>query len=475
MPALKYRALLQHTWPLLLASLGSIVVGLVDALLVSHYSATAVAGVALGAAFYELGLHILLGALMAHRILAPRVQAATTESNCAGGLGTVLRTLLPAAALFAAVAIMVCLFAAPHTADPAHQAAFAYTAARAPGLVCETVTAAFTITLVAWGKTRVPVLVFALVTPANLLLDWVLIYGVGPVPELGAFGAGLGSAISALLPMPVLLVLFFKNRDKTQDKNRACRAVNSAETAENHNIPAIDTAATIPDAAENQAIASHHYRNWRSMARPAVASAAADYLGSIMFALVVGTAGVAALAALRFGALLHLLAFVVISSVSTAALYLLGRDFVRHEDALFARVTWVRRVFLLVGVVTGGLAGVLGVVLAPIVSPDAQVQADFLLATLVVALLCPVAGACYGNVTILRAYGRTGLEFAGNALGVWAAQLPVAVICALVWGGISPFAGLAAYWLLRFAISRHQVQKHILIPASSSTNPKTKK
>lgn len=55
-----------------MASLGSIIIGITDSVIVSHYATSALAGVALGATYYELPVNILLGALMGYKILAPQ-------------------------------------------------------------------------------------------------------------------------------------------------------------------------------------------------------------------------------------------------------------------------------------------------------------------------------------------------------------------------------------------------------------------
>ncbi len=48
------------------------------------------------------------------------------------------------------------------------------------------------------GHTRTPMVIALVSNLVNMLLDWVLIFGVGPVPALGVAGAGLATAISNL-------------------------------------------------------------------------------------------------------------------------------------------------------------------------------------------------------------------------------------------------------------------------------------
>lgn len=420
--------LVGYAWPPLLASVGGIAVGLTDSLLVSYYSTSALAGVALGAAIYELPVNALLGGLMAYRILAPRLGRGDAGVRETYGLRTVLSRLLPAAAGLAVATCIVSWFWLARTTDPAAAAALAYSGARAPSLILETLSSALVVTLVVWGRTRVPLLVFALSAPANLAFDAVLVYGIGPLPALGALGSGVGSTLSAVLPVPVLLVLLRRHRPDPRPEPRV-----------------VD-----------------NYIGWARLAWPAVGSAVVDYGGNIVFTAVLSLSGAAALAGMRFGVQLHMLVFMVISSASSAALYILGKDVAENRERIRDGVGQVRRTFLLVGGAVGVVVLVMGTAVSPLVSPDPAVDGAFRLSVVIVAGLCPIAGVTYADVTLLRLFGMTGREFVGNALGVWAAQVPVALVLATVSDGVLPFVGLAAYWVLRCATSRAQVSRYVV-------------
>lgn len=92
------KSLLPYVWPALLASLGSVVVGLTDSALISYYATDALAGVALGATLYELPVNVMLGIVMAYRILAPRINSKTQRETFE--IKIFLRLLVPAAAGF---------------------------------------------------------------------------------------------------------------------------------------------------------------------------------------------------------------------------------------------------------------------------------------------------------------------------------------------------------------------------------------
>lgn len=423
---LKPRELYRYTWPALIASLGSIVIGLTDSLLISYYSTSALAGVALGAAVYELPINMLLGGLMAYRILAPRIHGYNTAHRETIGLAIVLKSLLPIAGLLTAITIASSVYGYYQFDDETWSHAFSYSAARAPSFVTVVASSAMSITLVVWGRTRIPLLVFLIAAPMNLLVDYVLIYGVGSAPELGALGAGIGSTISTMLPLPVLIALIMKNRSLVPD----------------------------PTVAE-------HYKGWQKMTRPAVWSALVDYGGNIAFTMIIAVSGAAAVAGMRFGAQLHLLAFIVISSTSSAALYILGKEFPTQRNTIRKGTHELRHTFFTIGFIAGGVILLMSLAVSPVISPDPNVNSAFRVSAVIIAALCPVAGVTYANVTLLRLFGLTNHEFISNAVGVWCAQIPVALVLCLLSDGILPFIGLGAYWLFRCVLSHRQVTRYV--------------
>ena len=71
--------------------------------------------------------------------------------------------------------------------------------------------AASTVTLQAAGDTKTPMWISAICGGANLLLSWVLIYGLFGFPELGIVGAALGTLVSfLLLPTISIAVLMLR-------------------------------------------------------------------------------------------------------------------------------------------------------------------------------------------------------------------------------------------------------------------------
>ncbi|MFP4051726.1 MAG: MATE family efflux transporter [Thermoplasmata archaeon] len=62
------------------------------------------------------------------------------------------------------------------------------------------------------GNTVTPMYVQFFGVPLNISLNWLLIFGIGPFPELGVFGAGLGTTLTNLFVAFILMVLLLSNR-----------------------------------------------------------------------------------------------------------------------------------------------------------------------------------------------------------------------------------------------------------------------
>ncbi|MCR2053140.1 MATE family efflux transporter [Actinomyces bowdenii] len=430
-PATGFHAttLLRYALPSMIASLGGIVIGLTDSIIIAGYSTQALAGVALGAAIYELPINILLGGLMGYRILAPRLGIGGESSREVVGLKLVFRVLFP----FSAVLTGSLWFVSLLLIERGHSSVLAdtgpYLATRAPSLIAEFICSLLTTTLVLWGRTRTPMTVMLLSGPTNLILDMLLINGIGPVPEMGALGAGAASSLSVTLPIPYLVHIIHRERNRLEKMGEA----------------------------------QENYRGWFRMSLPPMGSAIVDYGGNLVFTVILTSAGTAGLAGMRIGAQLHIVIFIVISSFSSAFLYTLGKSYSTAPNTLFPLIGRMRFIFVAIGCIVGGAIAAMAITASRWTYTDPAVAESFSKAALIIAVLCPIAAAAYSEITALRIFGLTGKEFLGNAIGVWAGQIPIAFALALIAPGThAPFAALVTYWLMRWWISRRQVRHHAL-------------
>jgi len=70
------------------------------------------------------------------------------------------------------------------------------------------------------GKTRVIMMVHLIGNSFNILLNWLLIFGHGPFPEMGIRGAALATLIAGFIAPSILLVLYFSKRNQAQFQTR---------------------------------------------------------------------------------------------------------------------------------------------------------------------------------------------------------------------------------------------------------------
>jgi MATE family multidrug resistance protein len=62
------------------------------------------------------------------------------------------------------------------------------------------------------GRTKIILLVMIVANVANVLFNWLLVYGVGPIPAMGVSGSGLGTLLACMLGAGLYLGLFLGGR-----------------------------------------------------------------------------------------------------------------------------------------------------------------------------------------------------------------------------------------------------------------------
>lgn len=71
---------------------------------------------------------------------------------------------------------------------------------------------AFAFILRAWGDTVTPMIISAVTVTLNIILDPLFIYGVGPIPQWGIFGAALATLLTRALAASVAIYLLFRGK-----------------------------------------------------------------------------------------------------------------------------------------------------------------------------------------------------------------------------------------------------------------------
>ena len=88
-----------------------------------------------------------------------------------------------------------------------------YLRAIAPSYFATAVSVLFAAVMRSTGNAKLPLQVSAASIGLNALLNWLLIFGVGPFPELGVRGAALATMIARFIEVVVLVWLAFRRRE----------------------------------------------------------------------------------------------------------------------------------------------------------------------------------------------------------------------------------------------------------------------
>jgi MATE family multidrug resistance protein len=302
------REMVRLAWPVVLAQVGAMMLGVVDTAMVGRVGPDAVAAVALAHIYW---VNITIPGIGLLFVLDPVVAQAFGAGDQVGVARGVQRGVILACA-FTIPATLILLpgeFFFEVLQQPPSIAPIAAEFARwtALGMLPFFLFAAFRQSLQAMGRTRAIVISIIVGNLLNLFLNWVLIYGHLGVPALGA----VGSAISTVIGRWVMLgVLFWMGRHEL--------------------LPALRP---------------WHKESWKlrplkRMLAVGVPVAFQQWLEVAVFAagaVVIGWIGVAELAAHEIAINLAALSFMVPMGLSAAAAAMVGRAIGRGDIAAARR------------------------------------------------------------------------------------------------------------------------------------------
>lgn len=196
----EFHGVLGLALPVAAVQVGMMAMGVVDTIMVGHYSARDLAAVALGNLYFFTAAVFPMGVLMALDPVVSQAVGAVDHPAVARGLqrGVLLALILGlpgAVALMPGEPILRVLRQPPDVVPVAS----GYALAAIPGLFPFLAFIVFRQTLQAMGRVAPIVLSILLANLANFLFNWVLIFGRWGFPELGAVGSGWASSLSRWL------------------------------------------------------------------------------------------------------------------------------------------------------------------------------------------------------------------------------------------------------------------------------------
>ena len=280
--------------------------------------------------------------------------------------------------------------------------------------VSDTLEAGFT----GWGRTRVALFVNVVAILVNVVLDPLLILGIGPFPRLEVFGAalatGIGYGVGALVAIAILLRArsgFRLTRDAVRPDPATAREI-------------VDVGA--PIAGQNLG---------RHVARLVVIS------------VVAVAGGAAGLAAYHVGSRVATVAFVPAQGIAQAATSVVGQNLGAERCDRARRATWI-------GVVMAGVGlGLFGVVqwlvpelIAHVFVPDLSgTDLAYTVAYLqILAYGYWALGAIYTVEAGFNGAGNTRVSMLSTLCQYWAVRVPIAVLGVYALG----FGVTAIFWAI---------------------------
>jgi MATE family multidrug resistance protein len=194
------RGVLSLSLPVVVVQVGMMAMGVVDTVMVGHYSARDLAAVALGNLYFFTAVVFPMGVLMALDPVVSQAVGAGDHPAVGRALqrGGVLALVLgvPGALALLPGRVVLQLLHQPPEVVPV---AAGYALAAIPGVFPFLAFIVFRQTLQAMGRVAPIVVTIFLANLANLLCNWMLIYGRWGLPELGAVGSGWASSFSRWL------------------------------------------------------------------------------------------------------------------------------------------------------------------------------------------------------------------------------------------------------------------------------------
>jgi MATE family multidrug resistance protein len=427
--------------PVVVVQVGMMLIGVVDTMVVGRLSPEAMAAVALGhvtlMAVYSFGIGMLLA-------LDPLVsQAVGADDHVAvrrsiqRGMVLAIGLMVPTTLVLIPVETMLTLFRQPPDTIPL---AAAYVRICIPGLLPFYAFFVLRQSLQAMGRLRPIVITIIVVNVFNLVADWALVFGAGPIPQLGPIGSAWATTIARTLFFVILLIAARKHlRPYLGRFDRAALRLQPL---------------------------------WRTirLGAPIGFQVQLELLMFTVVAFLMGGLGTVQMAAHQVTINLASLTFMVPLGVSSATAVLVGRAIGAGDDG-GARRAAASGILIGVGFMTVMAALFIG---APRLLTSAYTSDENVV--ILATLLIPIAGyfQIFDGVQVvsagvLRGAGDTRAPLLVNAVGFWCIGLPTSLLLAFrfgfgppgLWWGLVVGLGVVATillgrvaWKLRGSVAR---------------------
>lgn len=396
-------------WPIALQHGFVTALNLLDTLMVGQLGEVQIASVALGNQLFFLVMLFLFGIGSGSAVFVAQYWGKRDIRGIRRSLGLSMLIAIPGS-----IAAAVIVTAAPRfllslfTVDTEVIAlGIGYIRMVAPSYVFTALTVVLGSALRATGEVRLPLRMTVIALGMNAVLNYVLIFGVGPFPALGVFGAAVGTTLSRGLESFLLIRAMIRRRHPLVGPFRSYLSTTRALT-----------------------------RRFLTVTSPVVMNEILWSGGMTMYTLVYARMGTAQLAASNIAETVIRLTFVVFMGSAGAAAVILGNDIGAGNLGKASRDA---RRFMLLAPLAGIGFGLLLAAAAPLVpllyQVSQSVRTDVTRMLLVIACVVPVKSLnLHGIVGIMRSGGDTTFAMVTEGSMLWGIGVPLAAVTGLVLG-----------------------------------------
>jgi putative MATE family efflux protein len=400
------RRVLALAWPAVMEQALVTLIGLVDAYIVGHLGAAALAGVGLGGQVLNL---TGATALIARQIGARDDAEANALARQALLLALVIGSVAALLCFFFARELITFFGATPDVVETGS----VWLRMVSPSFVLLGVLLVGTGSLRGAGDMRTPLTVMLVVNVVNITVAWTLTHGLWGLPRLGVAGSGLGALSGQVIGGVMVVTLLMRGRGRLKLGWRLPR----------------------PD--------FHRLGRILNIGLPAGAEQVLLQIALLNMAVIISRFGTAAYAAHQVGLRISSLAFLPGWGFSLAATTLVGQELGAGRPDLARKATYLAFWFALaVMSLLGVFLLVFNVQILTLFTDDVDVIAAGTTVVAVCALIQPFMAGSFIFSGGLRGAGDTQTTLIITVCSIWALRLAAAYVL-----GVTLGLGLLGAWL----------------------------
>lgn len=410
-------------WPIALQHGFVTALNLLDTLMVGQLGEVQIGSVALGNQLFFLVMLFLFGIGSGSAVFVAQYWGKRDIPGIRRSLGLAMLIAIPGSLIAAAVVTVWPRFLLGLFTTDAEiiRLGVGYVRMVAPSYLFTALTVVLGSALRATGEVQLPLRMTVIALGLNAILNYMLIFGVGFFPELGVFGAAVGTTVSRGLEAVLLITAMVKRKHPLIGPLREYLLTTRALT-----------------------------KRFFKVTSPVVMNEILWSGGMTMYTLVYARMGTAELAASNIAETVIRLTFVVFMGSAGAAAVILGNDIGAGNIGKASRDA---RRFIVLAPLAGIAFGILLAAASPLVpllyQVSESVRTDVTRMLLVIACVVPVKSLnLHGVVGIMRSGGDTRFAMLTEGSMLWGIGVPIAA-----------FTGLVLGWPIYFVLAAAQAEE----------------